>query len=610
MLQRLLIIATVVLLLVLGFQGYGGGPDAYFSIQMVKVNERPYLLLQYWSAALETDQLYYNIYTPRSANLDEWEAITTNPRLGPVNGMFVSKVLGTASGGTETASITEQLGLFHENRATFFDVSGQTITDKPIPLPFKWPAETAVQFKGVTYAFGAEQLPAAKESSRQDESIKGALRVARFDGKQWEELKIVGPQIEYRLPGFFLQAVALKDDVRIMWRQIAFDQVIHAGVEGPRAVGEGPLYAASFDGQTFAAQTTQTPGVPRGNMAAWSGEDRIHLLMQPGGKPGQSAYGNAPMEMWVLIPSTMSQTLEARRMETIAAGSAQPKAGLLKFISAEYVNCGDQEFIVRSNWQMFEIWNKTGAQPWTLVTRNPKGLPAYNLEIFLISILLLCLGLLAFGVGVAYRRRNLNWQSGRRVQPHDIYAPVGARMSAYAVDLILIFTVLILATQQLGWSQLSIQELLELDITKLPHAPFFLLYLAYLVMSEWLLGATLGKYILGLRVVMEPNRKLTLWAALLRNLIGFFERMPLSVIFVSMPMIIFTPRRQRLGDLLSRTFVVHKTALKAYYAQINEDIAMRTPDYNLFGPRNSKNSDEQSYESPASQDKNDKRSSS
>ena len=117
-----------------------------------------------------------------------------------------------------------------------------------------------------------------------------------------------------------------------------------------------------------------------------------------------------------------------------------------------------------------------------------------------------------------------------------------------------------------------------MDVIRLPHAPFLIFYLVYLSASEWLWGATLGKYIMGLRVIMDPGKKLTFWAALVRNLVGFYERLPLAAMFVSLPMLIFTPRRQRLGDLLARTHVVHKAALEAYNLQRAEEQAAAEDD--------------------------------
>jgi len=50
------------------------------------------------------------------------------------------------------------------------------------------------------------------------------------------------------------------------------------------------------------------------------------------------------------------------------------------------------------------------------------------------------------------------------------------------------------------------------------------------------------------------------------------------MVMVPMFMIIFTPRRQRLGDLLSRTYVVQRNAFEAFKAQRAADIAQRKQD--------------------------------
>src|SRR5205085_300447 len=57
-----------------------------------------------------------------------------------------------------------------------------------------------------------------------------------------------------------------------------------------------------------------------------------------------------------------------------------------------------------------------------------------------------------------------------------------------------------------------------------PYPPFVACYLVYFAGCECFFGATLGKYVMGLRVVMDGGHRPTLWAALVRNLVGMYER--------------------------------------------------------------------------------------
>jgi uncharacterized RDD family membrane protein YckC len=107
----------------------------------------------------------------------------------------------------------------------------------------------------------------------------------------------------------------------------------------------------------------------------------------------------------------------------------------------------------------------------------------------------------------------------------------------------------------------------------MPSGTLFVVYIVYMTGMESLLGATAGKFVMGLRVVVDTGQKCSLWGALVRNLFGFYERLPLVAMFVPVPMIILTPRRQRLGDLLGRTFVVHKSALEAFKIQRARELA-------------------------------------
>jgi uncharacterized RDD family membrane protein YckC len=89
-----------------------------------------------------------------------------------------------------------------------------------------------------------------------------------------------------------------------------------------------------------------------------------------------------------------------------------------------------------------------------------------------------------------------------------------------------------------------------------PAFLFFLLSFLYYWLLETYLGGTLGKLILGMRVVMEDGSPVTLTAALIRNLLriidGLFAYL-LGAIFIWT-----SPAKQRLGDRLAKTYVVKK----------------------------------------------------
>ena len=81
-----------------------------------------------------------------------------------------------------------------------------------------------------------------------------------------------------------------------------------------------------------------------------------------------------------------------------------------------------------------------------------------------------------------------------------------------------------------------------------------LLWLGYFTILEKTAGATLGKKLVGIRVVMQGGAPLTWGASVIRNLLrvvdGFFFYLVAAIIVWN------SQQRQRLGDMAANTFVV------------------------------------------------------
>ena len=83
----------------------------------------------------------------------------------------------------------------------------------------------------------------------------------------------------------------------------------------------------------------------------------------------------------------------------------------------------------------------------------------------------------------------------------------------------------------------------------------------YYFLFEWLnWGQTPGKQLLGIRVGMADGAPVDLVASALRNLIRFADLF-LAAIGVTFFIMIFTPRYQRLGDLVAGTVVIKRRKL-------------------------------------------------
>jgi uncharacterized RDD family membrane protein YckC len=575
MLQRAVLVLAVMLVMTFALQGCW--PGYYYSLQLQSVNGRPYIVVGHHSDNIDQDNGLFSIYTPKDKSWNQWDEVAPN-RSGPAVGVFLVEpknvppdttpkpepdptTVATKDERATPLPPSEQLGIFHPRRTTFLDVSARPVKQSLEVLPFSWIAETATSLNGVTYAFGAElqELDSNKKPF-------GPMRVAKFDGQKWEELRFEKPPaVHSGKSGFSLQSILCQGAIKVFWREAESDQALGApDFEGYRIVTEGPLMMATFDGKEFVKEPVPIKDLPRGNTSVRAEGEDISILVQTRLKLEDALSKNGPIEIW-----KYSKDGALSLVETIEASRA--KNGLLAYIVADRATWDGDEFVVRTNWQTFEVWQKN-EKGWMRIVERPTGIPTYDLETPLIGMLAMGLTMIAFGAGLAFHRRKQALALVRKIQAHDIYATLGLRMGAYAVDLGLILVLARLVAHLQGVHNVS--PLAMLDFSTLPYAPFYAIYLGYLAGSEWLFGASLGKYLMGLSVVMDSGQKLSLWAALVRNMFGFFERLPLFFI-ISAPMIIFGPRRQRLGDILSRTIVVQRGALEVFKAQRAQELELK-----------------------------------
>ncbi len=146
-----------------------------------------------------------------------------------------------------------------------------------------------------------------------------------------------------------------------------------------------------------------------------------------------------------------------------------------------------------------------------------------------------------------------------KLTPPATEGPVPAailqRAMAYILDLLVLLPLFMMLALTLDLSP---------DLEPDPSDPAFwilggtgaALQVLYGLLMEGTLGWTLGKRIIGLRVVRLDGSRLTPGRALLRNLTRPLDAgFPLGV-FVGMSLLMTTRRRQRLGDLLARTMVI------------------------------------------------------
>jgi uncharacterized RDD family membrane protein YckC len=124
------------------------------------------------------------------------------------------------------------------------------------------------------------------------------------------------------------------------------------------------------------------------------------------------------------------------------------------------------------------------------------------------------------------------------------------RGMAYVLDLILLVPIMVGLTGVMDVSELDDPRFLW--VTAIWMGAEFV----YRFLMEWLLGWTIGKWIIGLRVTGTDGARLGFRGALIRNLLKIIDgQVPFGVI-LGVALILRTQRGQRLGDLAARSMVI------------------------------------------------------
>jgi uncharacterized RDD family membrane protein YckC len=145
-------------------------------------------------------------------------------------------------------------------------------------------------------------------------------------------------------------------------------------------------------------------------------------------------------------------------------------------------------------------------------------------------------------------------------------ASIGSRFLALAVDT-LIQAAATIALVAVGFGALVAFSLafdqLNPWILAAAFLIYFLIYQGYFAVFEaaWN-GQTPGKRVVGLRVISVTGRPISVFEAILRNVVRIADQMP-GVYAIGIVSVFVTERNQRLGDLAAGTVVVHERAVDA-----------------------------------------------
>ena len=180
--------------------------------------------------------------------------------------------------------------------------------------------------------------------------------------------------------------------------------------------------------------------------------------------------------------------------------------------------------------------------------------PQAVILLFILAMLLFAISLIYLGASLMRQRRAFILAAlGTREPPGPRPADLFQRLMAFAIDLILLATLQVLALDTLDLMPAGPELRLDgptLRVLALVAGTQFL----YFFLLEWLFGRTVGKRLLALHVGrLDGSRRIGALASLIRNVLRIVD---LGTVVTGALSILATRRHQRLGDLLARTLVL------------------------------------------------------
>ena len=161
-------------------------------------------------------------------------------------------------------------------------------------------------------------------------------------------------------------------------------------------------------------------------------------------------------------------------------------------------------------------------------------------------------------------------------------AGLGSRTAAFIIDQILLMTanIVILFTLFLimaGAENIFVWAISDSFVFGMAIIVLFILNWGYFFAFEYFQGGrTIGKKLLGIRVIQENGHSITLLSSFIRNFLRIIDSLPASY-FLGILMIFFHSKHKRIGDLVAGTIVVHerKTKKKKKLTPFEKEIEKR-----------------------------------
>ncbi len=161
-------------------------------------------------------------------------------------------------------------------------------------------------------------------------------------------------------------------------------------------------------------------------------------------------------------------------------------------------------------------------------------------------------------------------------------AGLGSRAAAFIIDQLIltvvnILFIILLFLILIGKPSMNNFLFFDMDSVMIAVAiiVIFLLNWGYFFAFEYFSGGkTIGKKIIGIRVIQENGHSITLLSSFIRNLLRIIDSLPVNY-FLGIIMIFFHPKHKRLGDLVAGTIVVHERKIKKERSPLEKEMEKR-----------------------------------
>ncbi|MDD3151148.1 MAG: RDD family protein [Candidatus Gastranaerophilales bacterium] len=156
-------------------------------------------------------------------------------------------------------------------------------------------------------------------------------------------------------------------------------------------------------------------------------------------------------------------------------------------------------------------------------------------------------------------------------------AQLNERSLAFLIDLLVFFFLILMPFSSIYYEmsginpqEISVSESMDnpriFGILMVGYFACLLIFLFYLSAFEYMIGATIGKRMIGLSLA-HKDKKMSLWKAILRNLA---KSVLFNFLVFDCFLMLFDPQKRRISDFLAGTIVVSSRKIIKKFKAVNE----------------------------------------